>query len=205
MKICEFEVPAPDGPHSYRFSYIWQDMGWVNDGVISTEIAVVRINADGHEDASITATVAVDVNNNQIIVTLPDDTELVVDLRDYKLADVDHRADGLMPGDEGELDGYWNTIVEASSANAEAVAAAIDAIPVPDPLIGCVLRAGIATVVGQAVACNEQVGGGGELYARVRAVLGCLRGNGLRILGRTTTRTLRCMVMGGLPACIPWP
>ncbi|WP_417488619.1 hypothetical protein [Maricaulis sp.] len=171
--------------------------------MISTEIAVIRLDADGHEEAVITATIAVDVGNNQIIVTLPDGTELVVDLLDYNLADVDHRDDGRIPGDDDELDRYWNTIVDSSGANAEAVAAAIDAIPVPDPLIGCVLRAGIATAVGQAVACNEQVGGGGPLHERVQSVLGCLRGNGLRILGRTAARALRCMLLCGLPAWGP--
>jgi hypothetical protein len=78
------------------------------------------------------------------------------------------------------------------------VEALIEALPVPDPFLGCALKAGISSALGQTLVCNERVGSGLPRGEKVRGVMGCLREHIGGIFSRALWRAARCMVRLGL-------
>jgi hypothetical protein len=79
------------------------------------------------------------------------------------------------------------------------VAGLIDAMPVPDPIFGCLLKAGISSTIGQAIACTEVVGLEGAVRQVVWRLARCMRDHIGGILTRTLWRTARCIVTLGMP------
>jgi len=73
----------------------------------------------------------------------------------------------------------------------------IQRIPVPDPILGCALKAGISALIGQAIACRREVESTG-LWKKMEAFVACMR----RHLGNISRTALRrafgCMLSAGL-------
>jgi len=61
-------------------------------------------------------------------------------------------------------------------------------LPLGDPL-ACLVKAGVTSLVGQALICREVTGGG------LRGILGCMRDHISGIGRHTAIRTLRCMLI----------
>jgi hypothetical protein len=67
-------------------------------------------------------------------------------------------------------------------------------MPAPDPII-CLVKAGLSSMIGQAIVCNESLGAETEAVGRrVRAIGRCLREHVRGILGRSLWRTARCLL-----------
>jgi hypothetical protein len=67
-----------------------------------------------------------------------------------------------------------------------------------DPLTGCLLRAGLSSVVGQVIRCkNETRGIDNWYFDRMRAMGGCLKTNVGRIGSRTALRAAKCALAAG--------
>ena len=86
----------------------------------------------------------------------------------------------------------------AGEAVAQTLEEAIQAIPVPDPLVGCLLKSGVSAVAGQIIRCANRTSGEETIPRRVRATLRCLGFSIGAILGVTARRTLWCMMTGGI-------
>jgi hypothetical protein len=92
----------------------------------------------------------------------------------------------------------WATIVGIMKDGGEALSAVIDSIPVPEPVFGCLLRAGISTATGQIVSCYMAFRQVENIRSRVAHVLRCLSVNSLVMLSKFTWRTFKCALGGGL-------
>jgi len=77
----------------------------------------------------------------------------------------------------------------------------LEGIPVPEPALGCVIKAGIISVVGQVIRCNNQAVKGhheADVHPqRIRKILVCLRENGVKVAKSAAFRTLKCWVTAG--------
>lgn len=123
-------------------------------------------------------------------------------LHEFEFSDVDVRmSDGVeTPGgmnkDSGlGTDAVGDFVGESIGRQIEAI---IEAMPVPDPILGCALKAGISSTLGQALTCNEMVGPDGPMRRRLWAIARCMADHGGGLLTRTLWRGLRCMASLGL-------
>ena len=70
-------------------------------------------------------------------------------------------------------------------------------IPVPDPLLGCAIKAGISSLIGQAIKCRREVESAG-LWRSMQVFARCMRDH-FGDIGRTALkRAFGCMISGGL-------
>ena len=72
----------------------------------------------------------------------------------------------------------------------------IAAIPVPDPILGCMLKAGVSATIGQAVTCNQHARREG-FRQRIREIAACLIDNAGGIFSRAAWRLSRCIATLG--------
>jgi hypothetical protein len=66
-----------------------------------------------------------------------------------------------------------------------------------DPFIGCLLRAGLSSVVKQVIHCKDETRGLDWYRPRVPAIGQCLRANIGRIGARTALRAAKCALSAG--------
>lgn len=97
-----------------------------------------------------------------------------------------------------EMEEAWATIAAVLEDGGDALSAIIDSIPVPDPVFGCLLRAGISTATGQIVSCYMAFRQVENIRQRIAHVLRCLSVNSLVMLSKFTWRTFKCALSGGL-------
>lgn len=79
----------------------------------------------------------------------------------------------------------------------EAVETCITAFPT-DPFVGCLLKAGLSTAIGQAIRCYGSRDAELDWRGTTRHVFSCLKRNGLRMLGVAGRRVLFCSLSLGL-------
>lgn len=140
----------------------------------------------------------IDFNSRQFVVSLPNGIEL------GRFAIPEGNVGDFIPEGFGFREA-WVRVRELMPPIDQAVEAAINALPVPDPLVGCLLRAGISTLTGQAIRCINEVRRGETpmtLRRRVGAVFKCLGRNVLSMASTATWRAIRCMAGGGLPDAV---
>ena len=129
-----------------------------------------------------------------------------------------------LPTDEADLNPYeedtlvWGT-AETPRAYAERVAELRDAIPdveymdssaaeliiqaIPvDPLLGCLLKSGVSTVIGQLIRCwrgtAEVQDAGIQMEGRIRALADCVMGHAREMGFRFMFRAGKCVFFAGL-------
>jgi hypothetical protein len=66
-----------------------------------------------------------------------------------------------------------------------------------DPLTGCLLRAGLSSVVGQVIRCKKATRDFAWYRPRIHAIGHCLRENIGRMGSRTTLRAAKCVLTAG--------
>jgi hypothetical protein len=203
------EFPGPDGKvYSLNVS--------LDDANIDFENAAVpfSVGAESYDPASglrtkITADVKFDFGFESTTVTITiagsvykfliSNKEL--NRSDYeKLGDEIDREDYLIRTDkdsENVINNFKESKFDSFLENG------IYALPVPDPLLGCILKSGITSTIGQVIRCNNSVllsrDGDAQLPAaeRVRLILRCLQANAGQIMKKAFWRTLRCWVTLG--------
>ncbi len=89
----------------------------------------------------------------------------------------------------------WQRIVDAQQDNR--IEQLIGMIRT-DPVIGCLIKAGISTSVRQTMRCYDQTGSVTGIRNRIRAILACLGDNLANTAITATSRALRCMIWVGL-------
>ncbi len=124
-----------------------------------------------------------------------------IELYSFSLYDISagidsETGDERIPGMDGSRPINDQVFDNINAGIGEAVAEMINAIPVPDPFLGCLLKAGISSVIGQAITCNElreQYGEGRRINQVFRCMKKHVKGIGLR----TLRRALVCMAKLG--------
>lgn len=72
----------------------------------------------------------------------------------------------------------------------------IQAMPVPDPILGCLIKGAVSTVVGQTIRCWRSARDYKENFAQMaRSIAGCLREYGIRMAITFAYRAGKCAVM----------
>jgi hypothetical protein len=67
-----------------------------------------------------------------------------------------------------------------------------------DPLTGCLLRAGLSSVLGQAIRCKKETQALEWYQARIRAIAQCMKANIGRIGWRTGLKAAKCVASAGV-------
>jgi hypothetical protein len=175
------------------------DIDYDENAIIEELIAFdVIARVTDNEGISYSETLRVEINLNELSgrILLGDR-----ELHKFSFGDVNVRMDG-QTGDEtisgidgdGELaDNVYDNIQDGVG---EAVGEIINAMPIPDPFFGCLIKASISSIVGQVITCNELRGnyGTGKIY---RQILRCLGKHVKGIAFRTLWRAARCMIRLG--------
>jgi hypothetical protein len=135
-------------------------------------------------------TLQLNTSENKIFVMYRDEPVGEVDLNQFgeNLDDIFNNED---------IDDRWERIRELISDYGEGIEAAIESIPVPDPIFGCLIRAGISTTIGQLLECYPRTRLAKSFSQKIIPMLQCLGVNSLVMAGRFTMRTLKCAATGG--------
>lgn len=179
---------------NYEVNIDFDDKAMVEDLIAFDVIATVTDN----EGVSYSKTLRVELNlsdfSGKILLG-----ERV--LHNFSFGDINVRMDGqigeeTIPGMDGDgelVDDVYDNIQDGIG---EVVGEIIDAMPVPDPFFGCLIKASISSIVGQAITCNELRGNYGT-GKRYRQILRCLGEHIKGIAFRTLWRAARCMIRLG--------
>lgn len=123
------------------------------------------------------------------------------ELHKFSFGDINVRMDGqtgdeTIPGIDGDGELTDNVYDNIQYGIGDAVGEIINAMPVPDPFFGCLIKASISSIVGQVITCNELRGNYGT-GKRYRQILRCLGQHLKGIAFRTLWRAARCMIRLG--------
>lgn len=73
----------------------------------------------------------------------------------------------------------------------------LQSIPVPDPILGCAIKAGVSSLIGQAIKCRTEMERA-RFWGQIAEFARCMRDH-VGAIGRTALRrTFGCMISGGL-------
>lgn len=187
MRLFAFQTIGPNGAeYSFRV-----DLTELVENGASFDLRATRSAAGGLDAAAILLRATLE--EGILRLRAEDGAEFAIRLDVVEIADAEDK------DLSGEPDGgLWQTIKNAAGDD-EAISQLIDAIPAGDPFLGCLLRAGVSTFVGQVVKCTFAASDAEGWRQTVRQVLACLRRNGVRMLVRTALRAARCWIKGGAP------
>lgn len=176
----------------YTFEFDLDDAA-IMKNKIAVDVVSKVTDGKGQESAK-TLTVQLDFENSVVEVLDGDRVLKRFDLGVLrkKLQDWDEYG----PLSKGAADEFGDQ-VNASLGNA--VEELISSIPVPDPIFGCLIKAGVSATIGQTITCYNRISGQRIEGAirHTRALVGCLMQNAGGIFTRAVWRTLKCMGAGG--------
>lgn len=165
-----------------------------DDNAITKDMVAVTIKgkkdfANGAPSISVDFTVALEIGETRRIIIRHGDLDIaMIDLPTE-----------LQPDDvvaEGIADLAWD-VFSSLVAKAEFVEEFIDRIPSGDPILGCLIKAGISTTVGQLLKCYREFRDLSEWRAIARGVLRCLGANSARMVATAIWRTGKCALLLG--------
>ena len=169
----------------------------LNDGNVETSVVAIRHVEDG-EDIEMTAVVRLESFAGRIAIVLPEQDPIYIDLENFeRVADSDEA--GIDPhGDVEQGDAVDRAVRELLDGAGldEAIEAAIQRIPSPDPFI-CLLKAGISTTVGQLIRCNNRHKSVEQRRSRAWKIVKCLGVNAPGMTIKAALRTLGCWLTLG--------
>ena len=177
----------PDG-NRYILDLAFDDAAMMEDS-LAVSVNVTRLPASGGPPDYVEAKVTLDLAEEMIIVAMPGVDEFRIPLYHSELVAEAETEDGF------EMDQFWQTATNASGRE-DLWETIIEYMPAGDPLLGCVVKAGVSTSVGQIIACNAEVERSGD-RPRLKAILRCLRSNGVSMLRRAAVRTFKCWIRLG--------
>jgi hypothetical protein len=155
------------------------DDGDIVDNRLTFQLAA-RVQSVGGRDHEVQVTLVIDFERWVATVTLPDGSEHQVNI-----SGVDVR---ISPTGEEVVVDHEDVLGDrVSEGIGGALVQVLDDIPLGDPL-ACLIKAGVSSTIGQAIACREIAGPG------FGGMLRCLRDHVGAIFGRTLWRTARCML-----------
>ena len=164
------------------------------DGAVIAFEVTATLHEPGRHPYTQTMTVEIDIATNRGVVKWND-----ADIYKFDLSQLPTLLDGeeerIPDVDAGEADAIGEAVEKGMG---EKIGEMIDAMPVPEPFFGCALKAGISSVIGQTLACNEKAGGPGGPRQRARRIFKCLLKNSGGILWKTAWRYALCVArLGG--------
>lgn len=164
------------------------DLGF-NDSAIMEERVEFEITArsrrsDKTEWEEHTATVSFELGDGRALA--------IVNIEGHGSFEVDLSEIDISP--YTPFEDAWEMIKNACEG--DAIEQAILAIP-GDPVIGCLIKAGVSTSIGQTMSCYREAEYAKSTRMRIKRTIECLGDNLLSMVFTATARTLKCMVMLG--------
>ncbi|MFW2349377.1 hypothetical protein [Qipengyuania sp.] len=165
----------------------------LNDGNVETSVTAIRHVDDG-DDIELTALVRLESFERRIAIVLPEQLPIHIDIEYFEGfaeragGEVDP-LDDIEPGDLVER--AAQDLLDGAGLG-EAIEAAIQRMPVPEPALGCPIKAGVSTTVGQLIHCHNRHRRIEQRSSRAWEIVKCLGVNAPGMTIKATLRTLRC-------------
>lgn len=177
----------------YRLEFDLDDAA-IMANQIAVDVTAKVTDANGREFAK-TLTVALDFDKLEGQVLDGDKLLKKFDLGVLykKLPDWDEYG----PNNDDAVDEFGEQVNDSLG---DIVEEAISSIPVPDPIFGCLIKAGISATIGQAITCHGRINSQRieGLIRRTRAIAGCLIQNAGGIFTRAVWRAAKCIATFGM-------
>ncbi|MCH8805115.1 MAG: hypothetical protein IH986_03395 [Planctomycetes bacterium] len=171
----------------------------IMDGKLALQVSAKVTDSEGHSfEEFVTLELDLEKGMGKIFRKSADDPWCVFPLPnvgDIINQDGVEAPPGMETGDPEEGDAIANFVEERIG---ERVCELIGLWPVPDPILGCALKAGISSALGQTLTCNKIVSSEGTAPQRVWRVVRCLRDHVGGIFTCTLWRTGRCILGLGI-------
>ena len=171
----------------------------LNDGNVETTVSAIR-HVENGDDIHLTAIVRLESFARRIAILLPEQEPIYIDIEYFEsFADRDGGEIDL-PEDleHGDALGQAAQDLLDGAGLDEAIEAAIQAMPVPEPAFGCLIKAGVSTTVGQLIRCHNRHRRIEQRRNRAWQIVTCLGVNAPGMTIRAALRTLGCWLTLGL-------
>lgn len=180
---------------AYRFE-LGVDHASLLEGNLNIPITARRIGTSGEQGAEINAVLTLDHDRNRILITIEGIEIGFVPLGEMGSAEAEAMTD------DGNVAFEWPVFLQflepEGSPVDEIIEDIIQALPCPgDPVLGCLIKSGIASTAGQMTRCYFGTQGHEGRLARVKAIARCLGKNSSRIFWATIKRTFNCVLRLG--------
>ena len=187
----------PTNECTYSFEIIFPDASGVNilDRQFSLDIVAEKYDPAGRRTEKIDATITLehrlppqDVPHGLFAIIDCKGHEFVIQLSEEWSSDLPFEPNENSPSVD------WKAFIDEEDAFANGLEAFLNGVPVPEPALGCVLKAGISSVVGQTIRCNNKwVQTRDEArVSRLRSIKNCLWESAGKLVGKAATRTMIC-------------
>lgn len=174
--------------YEYELEIDFKDQA-VMDNRLETEVIAKRRPTGTTEWQKITATVQYEHERHEIRIEIQGGEFLRIDTSNFDSA--------IQAGLDVAIEQVEQVFSELTGVSiAHSVETLIQYIPLPDPVFGCLLKAGLSTVVGQLAKCIYSTREIRE--RRIRATFRCLGDHGMDMLSTAARRTLWCMIRLGI-------
>lgn len=171
----------------------------LNDGNVETSVTAIRHVDDG-EDIALTALVRLESFERRIAIGLPEQGPIYIDI-EYFEGFAEREGGEVDPLDDVEAGDALEQAAQDLLAGAgvdEAIEAAIQRMPVPEPAFGCLIKAGMSTTVGQLIRCHNRHRRIEQRGNRAWQIVKCLGVNAPGMTIKATLRTLGCWLTLGI-------
>ena len=165
----------------------------IMENMISTNITAVKTDAITGKKTQVEADVELLPHLNLVRIKFPAADPIKIQIGETALLYDDDIRDF---NDPTESDGFLQRIIGDNSSIEEI----LSHIPAGDPLLGCLLKAGIVTTLGQVIKCHHktQLNGADErLRKKIWNIIRCLGANSQTMLAKASLRTVKCWLALG--------
>ncbi|ODU22090.1 MAG: hypothetical protein ABS87_03375 [Sphingomonas sp. SCN 67-18] len=198
-RILSQRFTDPRTGHVYQVALDFDRIAALREN-LSIGISAVRLPTDDAPGMELAATLNVDLAQGVIEIEIDGEVAGRISLNhgDFAARELD---------DSGDAPDYaedvWHRLKDYLMSDHEGgpdalIEGAIQSLPVPDPVLGCLLKAGLSTTIGQAIRCHFEIRERETLARRARALARCLAANSGTMIGRIIRRTIRCALFAGL-------
>lgn len=190
--INKIDFTDSAGNH-YRLDLTLDDAQIMQDRLTIEVVARQLEYRDGPQVDAIGATVSFIPAENIVEILLKGlENPIVIKLDRLEPSQID-QADEVGEGENGLT--LMEYLLEHGSESS--VEELLQAIPV-EPGLGCLLKAGISTTVGQLIQCNFHTHADNGLRQKIWDMLRCLQVNGLIMASKIVGRTIKCIASLGM-------
>jgi hypothetical protein len=167
---------------------------------LSVEIVARRRSSDDAAGQEISATVTLDMEGHRLMLEMEGEEVGAIPLDGNLVSEAD--LDEVPDAAEGFTGRAWaavrDNLLSDDGTPAGTVEEIIQALPVFDPVLGCLLKGGISATAGQIIRCYEEADFVDQMTQRLRLTAYCLGRNAWGVLARASWRAARCMATLGL-------
>ncbi len=178
------------GTRQYKIEATLDDAALMNDEASIDIVASVRRKFDNRWGEWEDSNISLKVNPREQVVEIHHDGKLIGKISlNSKVPEAED-----FEGNDLDIEAEDQALEEAFEY--VALEEIIQALPVPDPILGCLIKGAVSTVVGQTIRCWRNAREYEENFAQLaRNIGGCLREYGIRMAITFAYRAGKCAAM----------